>query len=116
MITLHYASAALLAQYGLPVPGRTARTIVAVKDDTEVVGTAGVYTDHHRAVMYADLSDTVRSDKRSMVKAIRMLRPMVERMKMPVHALADPDIPHSAVLLEHIGFKHLTGELYQWQP
>lgn len=116
MITLHYATEQLFEEYGMAKPGKTVRAIIGVKDSEKVIGTVGVYADQHRAVLYADLTDELRKDKRAIVRGIRMMKTLLTRYRMPVHSLADPDIPGSRQLLEHIGFQNLTGDLYQWQP
>ena len=116
MITLHYADNATLERMGGPIPRRTVRAILAVQDGEKIVGTAGVYAESSRAVMYAELSPEVLADKRNIVRGIRMLKSICSRQRIPVYSLADPEIQGSSTLLEHIGFKHLTGDVYQWQP
>lgn len=115
MIQIHNATPELLARTRLPNPQRTIRGLVAIDSDTnEPVGLVAMYADGHRMVMLADLSDQIRQDKRTLVRGYRAILAMAAKHKAPVHAIADPDIPGSAALLEHMGFEHLNGDLYQW--
>ena len=38
----------------------------------------------------------------------------IKDKKLPVYAEADPEIAGSDVLLKHLGFEHLDGDIYQW--
>ena len=91
------------------------RALVAVDTETEeAVGLCAIYPDGHRLCMLADISDQLRKDKRALIRGYRAVMAMATSKNTPVHALADPEIAGSAALLKHLGFKHLTGDLYQW--
>lgn len=101
--------------YGTP-PARSVRAVVAVRDD-KVIGVAGVYPDprHGRQIMFSDLTDPLRAERRAIVKGYRMVLERLVRPGIPVQTLVDHDIKGADVLLKHIGFRHLAGGVYQWQ-
>lgn len=113
MIRIELATAETLARSGADLLGKTVRAVIAVREDGEIVGVGGVYVDGHRQVMFADLSDALRADKRALIRAVRMLQALAAKVRAPVHSIADPLIPGSRTLLEHIGFKPLAGDLYR---
>lgn len=114
MITIVPATRELLAKTRVGTPNMTMRALVAIDEDGKPVAVAGMYADRHRLVLFSELSDQMRQNKRALIKGIRQLMAIAEQKKAPVHALADPEIPGSAALLKHMGFKHLTGDLYGW--
>lgn len=114
MIRILPATPALLERTRVGRPARTMRCLVALDDADQVLAVAGMYADGHRLVLFADLSDTLRQNKRALVRGWRALMGIAVKKNAPVHAVADPAIPGSRTLLEHMGFQHLTGDLYQW--
>lgn len=107
------ATAALLERFYGFVPKRSQRAMVAVKDE-RVIGVAGVYTDDERLVMFTDLTDELRHDKRTMVRGIREVMKLATRRDLPVYAWADPEIEGSERLLDHVGFEHIRDRVYRW--
>lgn len=107
------ATAELLKRFYGEAPKRTQKAVVALAGE-RVVGVAGVYVDEERQVMFSDLTDELRRDKRTVIRGIRAVMQLASA-KMPVHALADPQIEGSETLLEHMGFKPLEGRVYEWQ-
>src|SRR5690606_27629585 len=99
--------------YGKP-PMRSQRAYVALKGD-RVIGVAGIYTDTERNVMFSDLTDELRKDKRAIVRGIRAVMRLAEKRDIPTCAYADPQIEGSGKLLEHMGFVHIKDGVYQWQ-
>ena len=91
-------------------PEKTARAFAVVRGK-DVLGIGGVYRDGATLVMFSELTDELRKDKRSLVKLVRAVKPMLRPRTL---ALADPDIEGSDVLLEHMGFEPLEGRIYQW--
>ena len=114
MITIHPANPESLARTRVGTPTRTMRALVATDDDNQVVGVVGMYADGYRMVLFADLSDTIRADKRALIRGYRAVLNLAAAKKAPVHAVADPEIPGSRTLLEHMGFRHLNGDLFAW--
>ena len=114
MITILPATPALLERTRVGRPARTMRCLVAVDETNKVLAVAGMYADGHRMVLFADLPETFRQNKRALIKGWRALMGIAVQKNAPLHAVADPEIPGSATLLKHMGFQHLTGDLYQW--
>lgn len=83
-------------------------------DGDEVLAVAGMYPDGHRLCLFADLTDSLRKNKRALIKGYRAVLEMAAKKGAPVHAVADPEIEGSRALLEHMGFQNLTGDLYSW--
>lgn len=109
------ATAEILERFYGDAPARTVRAIAAVRDD-RVIGVAGVYADGSRLVMFSQLTDELRRDRRSIVRGIRRLTELARARRMPVHAVADAAIEGSERLLEHIGFQRVSPEVFVWQP
>lgn len=108
------ATAELLRRFYGDAPRRSQKAVVALDGD-KVAGVAGVYVDDERLVMFSEMSDEVRANKRLMVKGIRAVLKLVERDGLPVHALADQEIEGSDKLLLHMGFTHLQDRIYEWR-
>lgn len=89
-------------------PPRTVRAYTAVRGDA-VLGIGGVYRAGVTTVLFSELTDDIRSDKRSLIRLIRAVKPM---LKPGIVAHADPAIRGSEVLLEHLGFEKLEGEIW----
>lgn len=107
------ATAEMLERCG-GVPAKTVRAVAAVRG-AEVIGVAGVYSSEAGWVMFADLTDELRADKRAIVRGIRAVLELVRRRRMVVVALADPEIRGSATLLEHIGFRRALGDAFLYE-
>lgn len=107
------ATTELLQRFYGEKPKRSQKAVVALKDD-RVIGVAGVYVDDERQVMFADLTEDIRQDKRAVIRGIRAVMRLAGE-RLPVHALADPEIDGSEVLLEHMGFRHLQDRIYEWR-
>lgn len=114
MITIVPATPELLAQTRVGKPNVTMRAVVAIDDQGRPIAVAGLYAESHRLCLFSDLCDELRANKRALIRGIRALMAIAKKKNAPVHALADPAIPGSAALLEHMGFTHLTGDLYAW--
>jgi hypothetical protein len=115
MVQIVPATMELLKRFYGEEPKRSQRAVVAIKDD-RIIGVAGIYTEKERSVMFSEMSDECRKDKRTVVKGIRAVMKLASARAMPVMALADPEIEGSEKLLEHMGFAPLKGRVYQWQP
>lgn len=108
------ATQELLERFYGYTPKRSQRAVVAV-DGERVIGVAGVYMDDGRQVMFSDLTDEIRKDKRTIVRGIREVLRLAAKRHLPVHALADPEIEGSETLLRHMGFEEIADRIYQWQ-
>lgn len=86
---------------------------LAVERDGMLLGIAGLYRDGptSRKVLFSELTDELRRDKRALIALIRAVTPL---MSGRVFSLADPEIEGSEVLLEHMGFEPYEGRVYQW--
>ena len=78
----------------------------------------GFIRESYRWVLFLEAKDGARSYdhewRRILALGIRKLRPLLDELRAPVHALADPDIDGSCELLEHIGFEPFNQRIYQW--
>lgn len=90
------------AYYGKPPPC-SFRGIVAIKDG-EVAGIGGVYYDGPLRIAFSEFKDSLRSDRRALVKGTRMLMQIVDTIKGPVYAVANKDEPTAANLLARLGW------------
>ena len=90
------------------------RGFMAVRDG-KVLGIGGVVLNSSSYCMFANLSDDMRKDKRSMVMAYRKMKELARACHCPVFAEADENIPKSVEFLNHIGFDRVQGNVYLCQ-
>lgn len=95
-------------------PALTSRAIAAVRGD-EVLGIAGVYPKGEYLAMFFDRKDELTKHRRVIVRGIRRVMEIAKRVGVPIVAKADPAIAGSASMLEHMGFKPYTGEIFIWR-
>jgi len=114
MMRIVPATPELLERTRVGKPPMSMRALVGLDEHDNVVAVAGMYPAGHRMVLFADLTDQLRGNKRDLIRGIRALMELAAKRNAPVHALADPEIEGSRALLEHMGFKNLTGDLYAW--
>ena len=113
MITLAHATTEAVARAYPKRPQQTMRAILAMDED-RVLGIAGVYQQDANLVMFANLSPELLEQKRTIVRGIRLLMKLATRARLPIVALADPEIDGSDRLLEHMGFTLARGRIYTW--
>jgi len=94
-------------------PEQTVRAVAAVRGD-KVLGVAGVYIAATRYVVFSDMTDELRRDRRAIVRGIREVLKLLSSTRLPVNAGADPSIPKADAFLKRIGFTHVGGGLYEW--
>lgn len=95
-------------------PQRTVRAVAVVRDD-EVLGIAGVCVDKCRLVMFSELSDELKKNKRAIARGIRALMRIAGRFNLPIYAVADKTIEGSDKLLEHLRFQKTVSGVYVWR-
>lgn len=83
------------------IPPKTLRAVAAVRDE-EILGIAGIFSIGMGWMLFADFGDEIRSDKRTMVKAVNAIRKLIANIQMPVYA-KPADIEGAETLIEHIG-------------
>lgn len=83
-----------------PLP--TIRGITALKEGT-VIGIAGIFRIADGWMLFSDFDDEIRKDKRAIVRSVRMLRKLIETVRLPVYAKADENAEGADTLIEHVG-------------
>jgi hypothetical protein len=96
-------------------PKMTTRSVVAVKDG-KPVGVGGFYVEPERGrvVLFGDLTDDLRRDKRLLIMGYRAALDMAKSYSPRVYSLADAAIAGSEVLLEHMGGRHVGQRIYEF--
>ena len=108
----------LTAAAGMPLT-RTTRSF-AVRQDGQVLGVIGIYPQARRWILFFRMEkghagpEQPLGVKRAFLKVLAHLLRIAKSRHMPVHAVADPNIPNSVVPLEHAGFKRIEGDLFEW--
>ncbi len=106
------ATQELLTEYYGSAPVSSMRAIVAIEAD-KVVGVAGFKLENERMVLFSDISDELREHKGYKRLVVSAYKSLIEIFPgAPVYAKAAPDIEGSCILLKHIGFQHLRGDLW----
>jgi len=99
--------------YGKQIP-QSVRAYVAIADD-QVLGIAGFYVTATRLIMFSELKDELKCNKRIIIRGMRKMRQIAREMKLPIHAVAQKELPTAPSFLEHFGFVKIGQELYEWQ-
>ncbi len=96
-------------------PKVTTRSVVAVKDGKPVgIGGFIVERDAGRVVLFGDLTDELRSDKRLLVRGYRAVLDMAKAYGLRIHSYAEPTIDGSEKLLSHMGGRNLGNRVYEF--
>ena len=70
--------------------------------------------------MFSDMRPEVRvqlkNHRRILILAARRVMAIACRRRIPVRALADPDVEGSEALLKHFGFSPLAQGVWEWAP
>lgn len=111
--TIVPATAAMLDYLG-ERPRAAGRAYAAVLDGRPL-GVCGYYHDHARLVLYSKVEPELRLWKKVIVRGAKMAMAAASRVRAPVVAIAQDDIPGSARLLQALGFEQVDGDLY-WRP
>lgn len=90
--------------------GRTVRAFAAVDGD-RVLGIGGTFIEQNKTIVFANLTDELRSHRRALIAGVRRV---LGSVRGNAYALCDTSIPAADGFLEHFGFTHLTGEVYEW--
>ena len=88
------------------------RAIVAIRDG-EILGIAGFYVHQSRLVMFSELDEDLKCNKRAIIMGMRKLKEMASLMRLPIHAKA-ADLPTAKGFLSHMGFVDIGQGLYEW--
>lgn len=106
------------AVYGHP-PKRSMKAYAATLDD-KTIGVAGLYYFPDHLLAFSNILPEYRHLKVGMGKLALKLLEMLEESKVPVFAVADPEIKGSGDNLLKYGLDYYTlndvGEIYVWQP
>lgn len=94
-------------------PTKTIHGFAAVRGD-RVLGIAGMYTHDAKRILFSELSDELKKDRRAIVRGIRALLGYMRKTKMPVYSVINESIEGADVLLRHVGFVPEAEGLYRW--
>lgn len=107
------ATPAMLAELG-EHPRGAGRAYAAVLEG-RTLGVCGYYHDRARVVLYAKVTPELRRWKKTIVRGARMAMAAALKVRAPIAAACDPDIPGSERTLLALGFEHVEGNTY-WRP
>ena len=94
---------------------RTCRAYAAIRGD-EVLGIAGIRIENHVAILFSDMKDSERHNKRLIVKGVRIMQAMIRECFYPVYAEAEKTIRGSDTTLKHMGFENLKENIWHSSP
>lgn len=92
------------------LPRRTSRALVAVKDG-DPIGLIGLIPDGDALMVYANLTDEIRKDRKALVRLSRAFETLAG--DFTVIATASLSVEASGRFLEHFGFKRLHDNVYE---
>lgn len=99
----------ILDYYGEAQPHRM-RAIVIDNDGVQAI--AGIAIINGVPVAFSDVKE--KPDKRTIVKAARIVRAMMDKYPV-VLATADPEEQTAPGFLRHLGFETDDGVIYRWR-
>lgn len=107
------ATSELLREFYGCNPAKSVRAIVVLRDE-KPVAVGGVYRDGDRFVFYGDGMEYLRANKKTLVASAKIAAEIARQVGGRVQSLADPRVPGSGRLLEHLGFRRLAGDVYEY--
>lgn len=117
MVSLRPATAAdIVAVYGKPLNVSTYG--ITGTEGGQVLGVGAIFPSDGCWLIVCNLRAPVRSGimkySKALLRAARQLQALAARHHMPMRAVLDPQQPRAAALLEHLGFRHLDKDVYEW--
>lgn len=94
-------------------PYKTMKAIACVEDG-EVLAVGGYCVLPHGIAVFSEIKPEAMSKKKMIVKGTRMIMEMAKKAKLPIYAIAQPEIEGSCRLLEKLGFVEKEG-IYRWE-
>lgn len=95
-------------------PKGAGRAYAAVLDG-RTLGVCGYYQDRSRLILYSSVTPELRRWKKVIVRGARLAMAAASRVRAPVAAVAQAEIPGSERMLQALGFEQVEGDLY-WRP
>ena len=115
--TVPATEAHITAIYGAPLDA-TVHAFAGIDGD-RVLLLGAIYPEGGRAILTFKADEVARENMqahaRTILKAARRLLAIAEGWKLPVHTVVDQQYPRARDLVEHLGFRHLEKDTYQWQ-
>lgn len=115
--TVPATEAHIVAIYGKPLDA-TVHAFAGLEDD-RVLLLGAIYPEAGRAILTFKADEVARENMRThaktILKAARRLLAIAEGWKLPVQTVVDQQFPRARELVEHLGFRHLEKDTYQWQ-
>ena len=93
---------------------RTVRAFAMVRGDTSI-GAAGAFLENGAWVVYSEITPEGWKDTRGALRLWRTVLAAIKDSGIPIQAIADPAIEASERFLEHIGFRRLAGQTFEWK-
>ena len=75
------------------------------EQDGQVTAIGGLYYEDGRPVAFSDMGATFRKSRKDIAKGCRILMQMIDKIKGPVYAVANPNEPTANYLLAKLGWK-----------
>jgi len=105
----------IASYYGKHLP-LTVRAVAAM-DGEEIIGIGGVYLQDSSAVLFTDMTDRLRSNKRLLVSGIRAINEIISHviaLNIPLYAKEADGIDGTDVLMRHMKFDPMDEKTKVW--
>ena len=89
----------------------TCRAYAVIRGE-EILGIGGIRFAGNFPIMFSDLKESERNNKRLIVRCTRKMQELVSEYDFPVFAEAEETIRGSDNALKHIGFSHLKDRIW----
>lgn len=115
--TVPATAAHITAIYGEPLR-QTVHGFAGIEGDAvRLLG--AIYAENGRVILTFKADDVARENMREHAKTIlkgaRRLLAIAEQWRLPVQTVVDEQYPRARELVEHLGFRRLEKDIYQWQ-
>lgn len=74
------------------------------EQDGVVTAIGGLYYEGGRPIAFSEMTGTFRKDRKDVAKGCRILMQMIDKIKSPVYAVANPNEPTAQKLLAKLGW------------
>lgn len=91
---------------------------IVAEHEGVIVGVAGLRYCGDKLLAFSELRESMRSHKKAILRAGRMLCRLMQDAKAPIYAVASKNEKNAAGFLRHLGFEFAMdsedGEVYRW--
>lgn len=105
----------LIRYYGHPL-ALTVRAVAAMDGD-DIIGVGGIYMQDSSAVLFTDMTERLRRDKRLMIAGIRAINEIIGHviaLNIPLYTKEAEGVEGTDILMKHMNFEEFSAKDKVW--